>query len=222
LLAFNSISCSENNVNNSWNCNLNNNQVNCNWNNKDNQNKIVPFLDSAKKTVNMSFSFSYEEVFAAFDNCLKHKRNTRGAKEFCVNKVSNLLKLTKEINEYTYQIGISQAFIITDPKVREVFAAAFRDRIVHHLVINELEPYFTQYFIEETFSCLRNRGTLNGIKCLQRIIQERSENNTKSYYIAKLDFQAFFMSIDKELLSKSLDDFIVKVYPNNRKKECLR
>ena len=46
----------------------------------------------------MDYSFTYDEVLAAFDDCLKNKKNTKGAKKFCVDKVSNLLKLTDEIN----------------------------------------------------------------------------------------------------------------------------
>lgn len=170
----------------------------------------------------MEYSFTYDELLSAFDDCLKHKKNTIGAKEFCVNKIENLLLLTDEINTHTYEIGISKAFIITDPKIREVFAAAFRDRIVHHLVIRELEPYFEKYFIEDTFSCLKNRGTLHGVERLSALLDEKSVHYTKQYYIAKLDYQSFFMSIDKWLLYKRLDKFIVQHYPNNRKKECLR
>ena len=170
----------------------------------------------------MDYSFTYDEVFTAFDDCLKHKKNTIGAKEFCVDKVTNLLNLTDEINSYTYEIGISKAFIITDPKVREVFAADFRDRIVHHLVIRELEPYFESYFIANTFSCMKGRGTLHGVQKLSSILDEKSEHYTKPYYIAKLDYQSFFMTIDKQLLCEKLDSFIVQNYPENRKKNCLR
>lgn len=170
----------------------------------------------------MGYSFTYGEVFAAFDDCLKNKRNTRGAKEFCIDKVSNVLQLAEEINNGTYTIGISQAFVITDPKIREVFAAAFRDRIVHHLIIRELEPYFERYFIPTTFACMKGRGTLHGVQCLSALMDARSAHYTKPYYIAKLDYQSFFMSIDKQLLCDRLDNFIVRVYPDNRKKECLR
>ena len=170
----------------------------------------------------MDYSFTYNEVFSAFEDCLRHKKNTRGAIEFCIDKVTNLIKLTNEINSYTYEIGISQAFIITDPKVREVFAADFKDRIVHHLVINELEPYFLDYFIPDTFSCLKGRGVLHGVERLSQLLDERSNHYTEPYYIAKLDYQSFFMSIDKILLYESLDRFIVERYPENRKKACLR
>ena len=165
----------------------------------------------------MDYSFTYDEVFTAFDDCLKHKKSTIGAKEFCVDKVTNLFKLTDEINSYTYEIGVSKAFIITDPKVREVFAADFRDRIVHHLVIRELEPYFESYFIANTFSCLKGRGTLHGVQKLSSILGEESKHYTKPYYIAKLDYQSFFMTIDKQLLCERLDSFIIQNYPENRK-----
>lgn len=79
-----------------------------------------------------------------------------------------------------------------------------------------------EYFIPTTFSCLKNRGVLNGIKCLSNTIQQKSNHYTRDYYIAKLDFQSFFMSIDKHLLINKLDAFIVERYPNNRKKEILR
>ncbi|MBP3278739.1 MAG: hypothetical protein J6M44_07270, partial [Butyrivibrio sp.] len=170
----------------------------------------------------MEYSFTYNEVYLAFTDCLKNKKNTSGAKEFCVDKVSNILRLTDEINLRTYSIGVSKAFIITDPKVREVFAADFRDRIIHHLVIRELEPYFERYFISTTFSCLKGRGTLHGVQRLASLMDERSRHYTKPYYIAKLDYQAFFMSIDKMLLYRRLDEFIVQKYPDNRKKECIR
>lgn len=170
----------------------------------------------------MECGFTYSEIFAAFDDCLKHKKNTKGAKKFCIDKVSNLIQLTDDINSFEYTIGVSQAFVITDPKIREVFAADFRDRIVHHLIIGELEEYFERYFIQNTFACMKGRGTLHGVQKLASILDEKSEHYTKPYYIVKMDYKSFFMSIDKKLLCDMLDNFIVQNYPDNRKKEHLR
>ena len=170
----------------------------------------------------MQYSFTYNEVFSAFDDCLKHKRNSIGAMKFRVNEVDNLIQLADDINSFTYQISTSEAFMISDPKIREVFAADFRDRIVHHLVILELKPLFEQYFISHTFACMEGRGVLAGIKTLYNEVDKHSEHYSKPLYLAKLDFKAFFTSIDKRLLCKRLDDFIVQYYPENRKKLCLR
>lgn len=170
----------------------------------------------------MEYSFTYGEVFAAFEDCLKHKKNSIGAMEFRVDEVDNLIDLTDEINSFTYQISTSDAFMISDPKIREVFAAKFRDRIVHHLVILELKPYFEKYFIPYTFSCMDGRGVLAGVKTLAKELDTLSEHYQVPFYVAKLDFKAFFTSIDKYLLWKRLDEFIVQRYPDNRKKLCLR
>lgn len=170
----------------------------------------------------MEYSFTYDEVFNAYEDCLKHKKNSIGAMKFNVDKVDNLIRLTDEINSYTYQISTSEAFMISDPKIREVFAADFRDRVVHHLVILELKPLFEAYFIPNTFACMEGRGVLAGVKTLKNEIEIHSEHYTKPLYLAKLDYKAFFTSIDKYLLWKRLDNFISNYYPENRKKLCIR
>lgn len=168
------------------------------------------------------FSFTYNELFKAYDDCIRHKKNSPNAVNFMINKNENVIQLCDEINDRSYTIGQSIAFIIKYPKYREVFAADFRDRVVHHLVINELMPYFERYFIKESFSCMIGRGTLHGIEAMARYMDECSKHYTIPTYALKMDVQSFFMSIDKNLLAMKLDEFIVKTYPENRKKECLR
>lgn len=158
----------------------------------------------------------------AYEDCIRHKKNSPSAIRFMTNKNENVIELCDEINQRTYTIGKSIAFIIKFPKYREVFAADFRDRIVHHLVINELMPCFEKYFIKESFSCMKGRGTLHGVQTMAQYMDECSQHYTIPTYVLKMDIQAFFMSIDKELLATMLDDFIVKWYPCERKKECLR
>ena len=168
------------------------------------------------------FYFSYSDLFAAYEDCLRHKRNSPNAIKFMMDANSNVIQLCDEINNGTYEIGQSIAFIITYPKCREVFAADFRDRIVHHLVINELMPYFERYFIKESFSCMKGKGTLYGIRTMAEYMRLCSNDYTIPTYVLKMDVQSFFMSINKRLLADMLDEFIVYNYPENRKKECLR
>lgn len=172
--------------------------------------------------VNYKFSFTYEEIFKAYEDCIRHKKNSPNAIKFMLNKNENVIQLCDEINDRTYTIGTSIAFIIKFPKYREVFAADFRDRIIHHLVVNELMPYFKRYFIPESFSCMIGRGTLHGIETMAKYMDECSQHYTIPTYVLKMDVQAFFMSIDKQLLANRLDKFIADVYPDNRKKDCLR
>lgn len=169
-----------------------------------------------------AYCFSYGEVFEAYEDCIKNKRNTSNAREFEIDYIEKVTRLCDDINDGTYEIGKSIAFVVTFPVYREVFAADFRNRIVHHLVIKELMPYFEKYFIKESFSCMEGKGVLYGVKTMFEYIKECTENYTKDAWILKMDIKSFFMSINKQLLADMIDDFIVEYYENDRKKEKLR
>lgn len=97
-------------------------------------------------------------------------------------------------------------FIIKDPVLREVFAASFRDRIVHHLLYNWLMPIFEPTFIYDSYSCREGKGTLFGIERMEHHIRSCSDNYTKDCYVMKLDIEGYFMNINRQLLF----DVIVK------------
>lgn len=71
------------------------------------------------------------------------------------------IDLYNELKTGNYQIGKSICFMVLHPKPREVWAASFRDRVVHHLVYNAIKDRFYNRFISDTFSCIPERGTLN-------------------------------------------------------------
>ena len=154
--------------------------------------------------------FTYNEIYEAYLDCYKNKKKSPGAILFRENLYNNIRILTDEINNYTYTPLPSTAFVITDPKLREVFAADFRDRVIHHLIINELLPYFEEYFIEDSFSCMPRRGTLFGVQKMASYM----ENCQEGWYVMKMDVKSFFMGIRKSLLSDRLDDFICERYTN--------
>lgn len=159
-----------------------------------------------------SITVPLDEIFEAYYDCRKNKRKTLNALKFEVNYEDNCVQLWEEINIKTYEIGKSITFIVTKPKPREIFAADFRDRIVHHLVAKKLEPLFEKIFIEDTYNCRKGKGTLYGVIRLHDKIQEVSENYTKDCYVAKFDMQGFFMSIHKPTLNRMLQDFIEDNY----------
>ncbi len=152
------------------------------------------------------------ELFAAYFNCRKHKRNTRNALAFEVDYETHLLKLWTEINDGRYRPGKSIAFIINKPVKREIFAADFRDRVVHHLVINKLNPLFEKAFIHDNYACRSGKGTHLGIQRVDRFIRQCSQNYSKDCYVLKLDVKGFFMHINKSLLSTALQAFIEQKY----------
>lgn len=165
--------------------------------------------------------FSLEEVFEAYFECRKHKRRTLNAIKFELDFEKNLIQLWRDLNDGTYKIGRSITFIVSRPVKREIFAADFRDRIVHHLIMRKLLPLFEKHFHPKSFSCRVGKGTLCGIKSAFNDIKQCSHNYTRPCYAMKLDIQAFFMSIDQRILFKKLQCFIQKYYHANDKPRVL-
>lgn len=97
-------------------------------------------------------------------------------------------------------------FIINDPKKREVFAANYRDRIVHHLYYNFVHEMFERTFISDTYSCIKNRGTHFGIERLYKHIRKESQNYKRECFILKMDIRGYFMHINRELLLKTANE----------------
>ncbi|MCQ1993671.1 reverse transcriptase, partial [Pseudomonas sp. Eb3] len=98
--------------------------------------------------------FTFEELAQAYYDCRRHKRNTASARRFEVNLEANLLDLFDELQAGTYRPGRSICFVVTRPKAREVWAADFRDRIVHHLLYNRIGPSIERSFIADSCACI--------------------------------------------------------------------
>jgi hypothetical protein len=80
----------------------------------------------------------------------------------------------------TYRRGRSICFVITRPKPREVWAAEFRDRVVHHLLCNRVRPRIEASFIADSCASIPGRGTLYTAKRLEAKTRSASENWSKS------------------------------------------
>ncbi|HHR1366089.1 TPA: reverse transcriptase/maturase family protein [Legionella pneumophila] len=155
---------------------------------------------------------SLAELFEAYAECRKNKRQTMNALVFELDYESRLIALHDEINNGTYRPGRSIAFIVNEPVKREIFAADFRDRVVHHLIIRKLNPLFEKNFIYDSYACREGRGTHFGIQRADRFIRQCSKNYTRDCYILRLDIQGFFMAIDKQVLWIKLRIFIEQNY----------
>jgi len=160
----------------------------------------------------IKFNVPIEDVFSAYYDCRKHKRNKIGALNFEVDLENNLIQLWNDLQTKSYRILPSTVFIVEKPVKREIFAANFRDRIVHHLLLMYLNPYFEKYFIYDSYSCRVGKGTHFGIKRVNHFIHKCSENSKSKCWILKLDVQSFFMSIDKRILFNRLINFINSYY----------
>jgi len=148
--------------------------------------------------------FLFKDLVQAYFDCRKNKRNTTSALTFEQNLEHNLNELYDELQDDTYQPGKSICFVITRPKPREVWAADFRDRIVHHLFYNKISPRFYASFIIDSCACIPGRGTLYAAKRLETKIRSASKNWSKPCFYLKMDLANFFVAIDKHILREQI------------------
>ena len=144
--------------------------------------------------------FSFENLLRCYYECRKRKRYTINAAKFEINFEDELLQLQKELKEHTYTPGRSICFVVTKPKAREIFAADFRDRIVHHILVNYLEKIWEPKFIDQSYSCRKGKGAHKAIEDLKRYIRKVSQNNRRPAYFLQLDIQSFFVGLKKDIL----------------------
>ena len=165
--------------------------------------------------------FFLEEVFEAYHSCRRYKRNKASALAFEVDLEANLIELWLELNSGGWKPGPSTVFIVEKPVKREIFAAGFRDRVVHHVLINRLNPYFEKTFIHDSYACRVGKGTHFGIERVKRFICQCSANHTRDAWVLKLDIRGFFMHISRPLLVGLLEDFLGRVYPQSDREHIL-
>ena len=149
---------------------------------------------------------SFEALFGAYLNCRKRKRGTLNASSFEFDLLGNMFELALEIQKGTYRPSRSVCFITQSPKLREVFAADFRDRVVHHLVVRELEKHWEPRFIFDSYACRPKKGVHAAVNRLREFMRKASKNGKTTAYYLQLDIRSFFMSIDKNILFKLFED----------------
>jgi len=194
-------SSSENNSNNAYNRNMNYNNENANWNNNNKTNlRSVRCLQDcngeevrALRATPLHSSPLFSELHKAYIDARKHKRNTINQLRFERNLEAELLSLCNELETRTYELRPGICFINELPVKREIIAADFRDRVVHHLIYNRIYPILDKKFIYDSYSCRVGKGTLFGIKRVQGFLRNDA-------WVLRLDIQGFFMAINRDIL----------------------
>ena len=144
--------------------------------------------------------FSYRNIHECYLECRKNKRNSINALRFEFTAEEEILKLQRQLKNKTYRPSRSILFAAKKPKIREIFAADFRDRVTHHILIKHLEKIWEPVFIHDSYACRKGKGTHKGVARLQSFLKKITKNgNIRACYL-QLDIKDFFPSINKEIL----------------------
>jgi len=134
----------------------------------------------------------------AFYKAAKGKSDKKGVIEYRKNLGKNLKKLREEILSGEIDCGNYHYFKIYDPKERNICAAEFKERVLHHAIMLQAHDTFEQYQIYDSYATRIDKGT-------HKAIDKAKKFNNKYDYFLKLDVRKYFDSIDHVILMKALE-----------------
>lgn len=139
--------------------------------------------------------FLLSELWRAYEAARKGKRKTVDEHRFELNDIENIIRLRDSILRKQYKPSRGVTFVVHDPVIREIVAAPFRDRVVHHFLYNICAEWWDRRFIVDSYSCRVGKGVLFGQKRLLHHIRCVTENYTKPAFAASLDLRSYFISL---------------------------
>lgn len=140
---------------------------------------------------------SLDNLYEADKKARRQKSHRPEVMLFDKNKDKLLLDLQRKLINGEYETSEYYVFKIYEPKEREIFKLPYYpDRIVHHAIMNIMEPIWVSAFVKGTYSCIKNRGIHKALKDVKFALKD--EINTQ--YCLKLDIRKFYPSIDHDIL----------------------
>ena len=133
------------------------------------------------------------DLYAAWHMARRHKVTKHYVRVFDRHTDRNLQAICDALFTRDYHPEPSSCFIVDRPKKREVFAAQFADRVVHHYYYNQTHRIFERTFIEDSYSCIQGRGTHYGIERLKQHIKTESQNYSRKCWALSLDIRGYFI-----------------------------
>lgn len=153
---------------------------------------------------------SIEHLLAAWHGFARGKKYHEDVTAFQARLMENLLVLRDDLRSKTYRHGPYWAFVVSDPKRRDIHKAPVRDRVLHHLLYQALYPYFDTQFIHDSYSCRLEKGTHRALDRFRALGWKVSKNDTRTCWVLKCDIRKFFANIDhailKEILARHIED----------------
>lgn len=146
--------------------------------------------------------YSLDNLRLADERARRGKRRSYGVRFHDCNREANILKLHQQLKNKTFKTSPYEIFKIFEPKEREIYRLPyFPDRIMHHAVMNVLEPVWMSIFTADTYSCIKGRGIHT---CAAKLKKHLQEDVTGTRYCLKLDIRKFYPTIDHQILKDIL------------------
>ncbi|MDP8220123.1 MAG: reverse transcriptase/maturase family protein [Candidatus Stygibacter frigidus] len=139
----------------------------------------------------------WENIYLAARKARKRKRSKSDVQSFEYDLEENLMHIQFELEQESYHPGKYRRFRVTEPKERDICAAPYKDRVVHHALINVIEPIWGKEFYYHSYACRVGKGMHKAITVCHKYVR-------RNKYVLKCDISKYFASIDYEILKSIL------------------
>ena len=140
---------------------------------------------------------SLENLRLADEKARRGKTRSYGVRVHDRHREENILALHEMLKNHSFKNSEYSVYTIHEPKEREIYRLPYYpDRILHHAIMNVLEPVWCSVFTSDTYSCIKGRGIHGVVKKMKLAMKDRE--NTR--YCLKIDVRKFYPSIDHDVL----------------------
>lgn len=143
---------------------------------------------------------TYENILEAFEKARENKNKKYYVIKFKRKLKENLEKLQKELISETYKPSPLKVFIVRDPKTRTISKSRFKDRVVHHVLMNVIGPIFEKRFIHDSHANQLGKGTLKAVQRFNVFKRKVSKNGSTPCFVLKADIKHYFAEVNHEVL----------------------
>ena len=136
---------------------------------------------------------SKENLYRSAYMAARGRRYRDTTADFNFHLEEEIDRLHNELATRSYCHGKYRIFTIHDPKKREIAAAPFRDRVVHHAVHDVIEPLIDKSFIYDSYACRNDKGTHKAVDRAQSFLRANR-------FCLHGDVKKYFYSINHDIL----------------------
>jgi len=148
---------------------------------------------------------SLENLFSSWNEFRLGKESKLDVQEFGLDIEDNIFELHEALKNNSYTHSSYKSFYLHDPKLRHIFKARVRDRILHHAIVKIIGPIFEKSFNFDSYSSRKNKGTHKAIDRFRYFAQKLSRNNSRTIWILKCDVRKFFDSVDHDIIINQIN-----------------
>ncbi len=148
--------------------------------------------------------FGLHALWRAYRACRKGKRSSRDTQAYEASLLNKLVHSRDALASRSWRPSRTYSFVVSRPKLREIHAAPFADRVVHHVLVERLARLYEPVFVHDSYANRLNKGTHAAVDRLQGFMRQASAGGTQTAYALQLDIANFFNSIHRPTLFRLL------------------